>query len=310
MQDIIAVYLQRQKQYDSDLLTEFFQECFSQEKLQSLRGAKVLIKPNLISSRGPELACTHPAFLLALADWLALSGATVVVGDSPAFGRASSVLRMLDLDKDLAKRGIKITEFEATVYRRLRCGITVGVAAESLECDLFVNAPKLKAHDQMYMTIAVKNIFGIIKGLRKSMLHMQYGGSSALFSQIILDLIELLPTHVSAVDGIDVMHRQGPLHGSCLQLGCVALSRDPVALDTSLLHALELNPALSPLWLEARKRSCPGTDMTKVRFPLDTPQQFRGAGFEVPLQLAPIRFNPLRFLYGNAKRFALRVSGK
>lgn len=309
MWDSPIVYLQQHKKYDTEMLTGFFELCFTKEKICSLRGAKVLIKPNLISPQRQGLPCTHPQFLLALTDWLQNSGACVEIGDSPAFGKAASVLGKLHIDSELAKRGVKIVEFSTTVMRRLSCGVEVGIAAESLDCDLFVNAPKLKAHNQMYVTLAVKNIFGIVRGMRKSMLHMRYGGSDNLFSRIILDLTDLLPKHVSVLDGIDVMHRQGPIHGSLLKLGCVAFSTDPVAIDTSLLDALELSHVESPLWLEARRRGCPGSDINKIQFPICTPKFFKGSAFEAPDVLAPVRFNPFRFVYGNLKRIAFKFTG-
>ncbi len=309
MQDSPIVYLQQCNTYDPGLLTSFFDSCFEKENVGSLRGAKVLVKPNLISAQGRGLACTDPQFLLTLSEWLKLSGAHVCVGDSPAFGSAASVLRALQVDKELAKHGIGITEFKTPVIKKLKCGVEVGVAAESLECDLFVNAPKLKAHSQMYVTLAVKNIFGIVKGMRKSMLHMRFGGSDNMFSRIILDLIEILPKHVSVVDGIDTMHKQGPVRGSLLNLGCVAFSADPVAIDTSLLHALELRSDRSPLWLEARRRGVLGSDLNNITFPFCTPEQFKGSCFEAPDQLSPVRFNPLRFIYGNIKRFGLKFVG-
>lgn len=310
MYDLPVVYLQRCEKYKPDVLIAFFDNCFKREALCSLRGSKVLIKPNLISAWGKGLACTDPRFLIALADWLQLAGARVEVGDSPAFGKAAGVLRALNVDRELARRKIKIVEFDTVITKKLGCGIEVGVAAEALECDLFVNAPKIKAHNQMYVTLAVKNIFGIVKGMRKSMLHMRHGGVNGMFSRIILDLVELLPTNISVVDGIDAMHREGPIRGSCLHFACLAFSANPLAIDTSILQALELNPARSPLWLEAKRRGLSGSDIEMIQFPLFTPEQFFGASFEAPDVLSPIRFNPLRFVQGNLKRVGLKIMGK
>jgi uncharacterized protein (DUF362 family) len=310
MLDDPVVYLQQCEKYEHELLIPIFETFFAQEKICTLNGSKVLIKPNLISAMGGGLACTHPQFLLALVEWLQFSGAKVVIGDSPAFGKAANVLKALHVDKELARRGVKILEFRTANLKKLKCGVEVGVAAEALECDLFINAPKLKAHNQMYVTLAVKNLFGIVKGMRKSLLHMRYGGSDNMFSRIILDLIELLPAHVSVVDGIDVMHREGPIRGTQLHFGCVALSSDPVAIDTSLLNALQLLPSRSPLWLEAQKRGWAGGDIERIRFPLSTPEMFWGAGFEAPEELAPVRFNPFHFFYGNLKRLGLKAVRK
>ncbi len=308
MQSHPVVHLRRCRTYSNQTLLDFFQQCHRDIPL-TLRGAKVVVKPNLISAHGGGLACTHPQFLLALVEWLKLSGAQVMVGDSPAFGKAVTVLKALHVYEDLKKRGVRVVEFHTPVIRELQCGVKVKVAAEPLECDLFVNAPKVKAHSQMYVTLATKNIFGIVKGMRKSMLHMRYGGDR-MFCRIILDLFKLLPTHVSVVDGIEAMHKEGPVRGVRHSLGCMAFSTDPVAIDTALLHALELVLAKSPLWVEASKRGYPGSDITKIHFPDALPEHFWGTGFETPGKLAPVRFNPLRFLSGTVKRLRIRLCGK
>ncbi|MBM9604611.1 DUF362 domain-containing protein [Desulfopila inferna] len=304
-----SVYLRRCMTYDFEKLKCFFDDSFGVADF-SPRSAKVFIKPNLISAGGTGLACTDPRFLLALGEWLIEKGAKVGIGDSPAFGKASSVLRALGIEGELRQRGIMITDFTSVSTRRLACGVEIGVAPEPLACDYFVNAPKLKAHSQLYVTLALKNIFGIVQGVRKSMLHMRHGGAGTLFSRIILDLQDLLPRQYTVVDGISAMHRQGPIHGDHLELGCVAFSADPVAVDTALLQALRLDHCRSPLWCEAKKRGDSGADIENILFPLLTPDAFYDTHFSAPEELSPLRFSPFRFLRNTLKRSCLRVTGR
>jgi uncharacterized protein (DUF362 family) len=302
----IVVCLQKCNSYNRQILKDFFEECLQTTSNLSLRSAKVFLKPNLLSARG-GLACTHPEFLLALAELFVEYGAHVTVGDSPAFGKAASVLRALKVDGHLQRRGVAIVDFETVNRIRLGCGVNIGIAAETQLCDYFINIPKLKAHNQMYVTLAVKNIFGIVQGVRKSMLHMQYGNAPSLFSAIILDLLDLLPPHFSFLDGIVAMNNQGPVHGSPLHFGCIAFSQDAVALDTAVLLALRLSPEKSPLWREAQKRRYPGTVPDNLFFPMLRPEAFHGISFSPPSELSPIRFNPFRFMWNNVKRTVIRI---
>jgi len=290
--------------YASDKLKVFFEHSFSTARFFSPRSAKILIKPNLISSKGPSLACTHSRFLLELGEFLVDNGANVTIGDSPAFGNTTSVLRKLGISDTLSQRGIDVVNFNKVVYRRLDCGVKVGIAAEPLECDYFINAPKIKAHSQMYVTLAVKNLFGIILGMRKAMLHMRHGGSDNMFSRIIVDLIRCLPPHFSLIDGIKVMHGTGPIHGTSLDFGCLGFSSDPVALDTSLLHALQLDPAKSLLWCETKKRRMAGAELSNIHFLMQRPDFFHGSCFQAPRELSPVRFNPFRFFLNSIRRVA------
>jgi uncharacterized protein (DUF362 family) len=304
MQEKIIVYLDKCSTYAKGELKEFFKRSFATAHDFSPRGAKVFIKPNLISSRGPLLACTHGSFLLALGEFLVDNGAQVAIGDSPAFGNASNVLNKLGVDRALLERGIKIVNFSKVVHRRLECGVNVGLAAEPLDCDYFINAPKVKAHSQMYVTLAVKNIFGIVLGMRKAILHMRHGGEDNMFRRILVDLLQVLPPHFSVIDGVKAMHVTGPIHGKSLKLGCIGFSHDPVALDTSLLHALRLDPLKSPLWCEAKRRGNNGTDLCNLHFAMQQPEVFHGSRFLAPQELSPIRFNPFRFFWGGLKRVA------
>lgn len=299
-----TVGLEHCASYDNDNLKEFFEHSFGASPQFSPRTAKIFIKPNLISARGPRLACTHGGFLLALGEFLVDNGAQVSVGDSPAFGSASMVLRNLGVADALRLRGISIINFKKVAHRRLECGVDLGIAAEPLSYDYFINAPKIKAHSQMYVTLAVKNLFGIVLGMRKSMLHMRHGGPDNMFSRIIVDLIQHLPPNFSVIDGVQAMHGTGPVHGTALDFGCVGFSADPVALDTSILHALELDTRRSPLWCEAERRGYKGTDINNIQFPMLRPEFFHGSRFQAPQQLSPIRFNPFRFFWNSLKRVA------
>lgn len=304
-----SVYLKKCQDYDSKQLLSFFDETLGRQSGLSLRSSTVCLKPNLVSSRFVGPACTDPRFILALAQWCKDHGARVILGDSPAFGLATTVLKKLQVDGALDRLGVKSINFTSVLNKRLECGIDIGVAREAVECDYFINVPKVKAHGQMYVTLAVKNVFGIVVGVKKAMLHMRYGERDNLFCNIIVDLLDLLPEHFSVLDGIVAMHNGGPIKGEELNLGCLGFAQDPVSLDTALFHALKLQPEKSKLWCEAQRRNLGGTEYKNLIFPALTPDAFHDATFMAPEEISPIRFNPLRFLGGNIKRLHGWITG-
>ncbi len=273
----------------------------------SYAGQTILLKPNLISAQAPALACTHAEVVAAAAALFLERGARVRIGDSPAFGTAARAMERHGITRALAGMNVEIIEFAVQVHKVLACGLRVGIAGESLECDLLVNLPKIKAHNQMYVSLSVKNVFGIVLGMRKAMLHMTQGDCHRHFAALILDLLAILPPQVAFADGIEVMHREGPISGEGLRLDCLAGAVNPVALDTALLDLLELDPRQSPLWQEANARNLPGSRPEELFYPALLPQAFADSGFVAPVVLDGIRFNPVRFLRGLLRRFFLAM---
>lgn len=307
--DPIQVLLSRQTSYEKMRIKEFIDRStvhLSREK--QFNGKKVLLKPNLISGRAPALACTNGRFIAAVAEWFLDCGAQVSIGDSPAFGSLHSVLRQHGIIDDIARMNINILPFKRVRKTRLTHGVVIGIAEEALDCDLFVNLPKIKAHNQMYLTAAVKNLFGIVCGMRKAIAHMKNGSSHIRFADLMLDLAELLPDNISIADGIIAMHREGPVSGKPLGLGCLAMSDDPVALDTSVLNLLELEPEACPVWRAAKRRNLAGSCLENINFDFAAPADFAGSGFVAPETLSPVPFNPFRFFTSLAKRITFRFS--
>ncbi len=268
----------------------------------SLRGARIMLKPNLISARASALACTRAEFVAATAAWFIEQGCRVSVGDSPALGRASMVMEKHGILQALAGMDVEVVDFVTPRVCELAGGIRVSVAAEALDCDLLVNLPKVKAHDQLYVTLAVKNLFGLVVGARKPWLHMRHGGTHSGFADILLSMTDLLPNQVALADGIQVMTGHGPMSGTPLDLHCLAASVSPVALDTALLELLELDPNRCPVQQAARRRGIAGSTLANLDFPHGLPADFSGSCFEAPNQLVPVRFNPMRFVLGSLKR--------
>jgi uncharacterized protein (DUF362 family) len=275
----------------------------------NLRGTRVLLKPNLITARRGLLACTEGRFILAAAQWFLDQGSRVAVGDSPAFGTAGAVLKSMGIVAPLRERGVRIADFARTRPVILPSGLQVGLAIEALDCDLLVNLPRVKAHAQMRVTLAVKNYFGCVGGMRKPLWHMVHGGRQGRFAEHLAELLTVLPGGITLVDGITAMHRTGPTGGAPFPLGLSACSTNPVATDRSLLEVLGVDPEACPLLRACRRAGLAGAESKsgQLHFPLLIPADLRVEGFVVPSELMPVRFNPLRFGKNSVRRLMIRL---
>ena len=80
------------------------------------------------------------------------------------------------------------------------------------EADLIVSLPKLKTHHWVGMTAAMKNLYGVLPGIKygwpKNVLH------HAGIPQTVFDINASLPHTIAIVDGITCMEGDGPILGS------------------------------------------------------------------------------------------------
>lgn len=277
---------------------------------EGLTGLRVMLKPNLISAKSGPLPCTEVAFLLSVARWFIDNGAKVTVGDSPAFGSATDVLTRLGVFDTLQFLGVEVSDFTSTRKFILPSGIKASVAVDALDSDLLVNLPRVKAHAQMRVTMAVKNYFGCLAGLQKPWWHMVHGGASGRFAELLVELLTVLPESLTLVDGIRAMHCTGPIEGEPYTLGVLAAGKNPVAVDTALLSVLHVSPQHSPLQQAAAHAGIAGSLLDGLSFPLSAPAELRVNDFSIPENLSPVRFNPFAFVLSSIRRKLMRIKAK
>ncbi len=198
-------------------------------------GQKVLLKPNMLAGRAPEKAVTtHPEVVRAVITLVKECGGEIALGDSPGIGSPSNVARKAGLLDLVEETGIDFAPFEESVKIR-PTGTTfheLEVARDLLEADVIINLPKLKTHQMMGLTCAVKNMFGAVVGLRKPKLHLQAGSDKAFFALMLLELCEQLAPALTIVDAVVGMEGDGPGSGDPVQIGALLAGADPLAIDT------------------------------------------------------------------------------
>lgn len=270
-------------------------------------GSRVLVKPNLLSADNGGLVCTHPLVVRAVCLVLLDAGCGVTVADSPGFGTASRVARKIGLEAALADLDLPVTTLGRPTPVTISFGARVGVSRDALEQDCILNLPRLKAHKQMRISGAVKNLFGTVVGMRKPLLHHQHGDKGVRFESVLLEIADHLPPTTSILDGIVSMHGTGPICGEPCATGLLAASISPVALDTAVYSMLGLAAGDVPLWNEARRRHLPGSEATDLNYPLAGPNEFDLARFRAPEELTPQTFNPVRLAHGACRRVLARI---
>ncbi|MEP0842333.1 MAG: DUF362 domain-containing protein [Phycisphaerae bacterium] len=267
-------------------------------------GDRVLVKPNCIAASSPEQAAqTHPAVILEVCRQLIDFGARPFVGDSPAWGSLAGNLRAMGALDELERLGVPLVDFKRAVKAdnpRGKVFHRLTVDAAALEADAIVNLPKFKAHRQLVLTAAIKNMFGCVTGRRKAWWHVKAGGYDNYFGRMLVETFELLRPAVTLIDAVTAMEGNGPMRGSPRAMNLILASTDGPALERVSAELVGIKPTALRTLLAARELEIgtPYLDRVDVAgLPL---AEARVADFVMP-KMMPIGFSLPRVVKGAFK---------
>jgi uncharacterized protein (DUF362 family)/ferredoxin len=234
-------------------------------------GARVLVKPNLLLAVGADThVCTHPEVVGAVVAALSGRDATFRVGDCPMFAMPDRALRRSGIAAVMEELSVQAADMGRTVVaqapegRRFRRFEIVAAAGEA---DLLVNVCKLKTHHTTFMTLAVKNLFGLIAGVEKSKWHLK-APSHAEMTSMLVDLHEAILAFLGergcrtlhVCDAVVGLEGEGPgAAGTPREVGAIAASTDALALDAVLARLAGFEAGEVSTTAEGARRGLCGT---------------------------------------------------
>jgi uncharacterized protein (DUF362 family) len=244
------VFIARNQNYDG-LLAQTIRDGllavgFEPDKIS---GRTVLLKPNLVEpTRGVPQMTTNPAVIVAAAQVFRDWGAIVLIGEAPGHMRDTEmVLAVSGVQDALDDLGLDFSDLNYSelgwVDNGGRASKLAGFhfPAAALEADLIVSMPKMKTHHWVGYTGALKNLYGVIPGIKygwpKNVLH--YAG----IPQTIFDINASLPKTIAIVDGIQAMEGDGPIMGSPKEMGLIVIGLNSTAVDATLGRVMGFDPA-------------------------------------------------------------------
>ena len=230
-------------------------------------GERILLKPNMLSVKSPDQAVTtHPAVVRVVAELVREAGGLVLIGDSPGMGSFQRVADKSGIARAAAESGAELVEFNETVdlpgsgtFRRF------SLARAFWEADKVINLPKLKTHEMMTMTCAVKNLFGAVVGAEKAGWHLKAGASREQFARLLLEIYLLKKPLLNIVDAVVSMEGNGPGSGDPLQVGALIAGVNPVAVDMVAGRLAGIPADLLHVEREARGMGLAGTGLSHDR---------------------------------------------
>ena len=268
------------------------------------RGDMVLLKPNFISAKPQsEAVQTDPAVILAVAQLAKDFGAKPFIGDSPAWRNVFACIRVLELEEALKKLGVPVKQLN----RPKRCrvaGSSIGISTVALEADRIINLPKLKTHQQLVATFAVKNMFGCVCGKEKAFQHFARGKFYEDFCRMLIEIYKLLAPVVTIIDGVVAMEGPGPIRGEAKPLGFLIGGTDPMACEAVCCELIDSKPEELPMIRTARQLGFGCSDMNQINVVGDGYADFVCTDFQQAEQI-PIGFSFGHVCKSVAKQFIL-----
>jgi len=256
------------------------------------KGDGVLIKPNMIAPRPSQCATqTDPAVIIELAKILIDYGAKPFVGDSPAWANTAACAEAIGIVEPLKKLGVRIRQLSMPVNRVLEhSGAKIGISSIALDADKIINLPKLKTHQQLVATIAVKNMFGCVSGKAKALWHYKKGATFDDFCTMLIDIYKLLNPAITIIDAVVAMEGPGPIRGNPKKLGWLVASVDPIAAEVVCCDLIGISPSQLPIIKTAEKLGFGCTDKQNIEVVGDSFESDRHIALE-PAEMVPLKFS-------------------
>ncbi len=254
----------------------------------------LLLKPNfLYASRREKRVNTDPEVVRAAARIFGHRAQRLVFGDSPAVESARRVARTCGLTGALEGLDVEPVAFSSPVTVSGATVKSVPLAREALENGPVINLAKFKTHGMMRLTMAVKNLFGCVPGLRKSGMHLRAGEDRQAFADILVNVAMNVPASLHVLDAVVAMEGNGPGSGDPRPIGALLASPDPVALDRVACSLVGVPPEEIFLFEAAERAGFGEADLAKIEILGDDPKAFAVGDFKPADPESILGFLPL-----------------
>ena len=207
-------------------------------------GQTVVVKPNIGWDRAPEFAAnTNPQLVSKIVTECISAGAKEVFVFDNSLDNWQRAYASSDIERAAKAAGaIVITGNSQVNYKDVTIPQGKSLKAAKvhekiLECDVFINLPVLKHHDGAQISLAMKNLMGIVWDRR-------FWHNNNL-DQCIADMVTYRKPDLNIIDGYRVLKRNGPkgvsVNDASLEKAQI-ISTDIVAADAAAARIFGVEP--------------------------------------------------------------------
>jgi len=222
----------------------------------------VVIKPNVCFPKNIEnMVTTDLRVLETVINMVKQRAKNVLVVESDAYSGTAEKRAfgtgVMDVVKKCDAEFLNLSQDEVEEHRV--ADLSIQIPKTVLRADYFINLPKVKTNSLVMISIAMKNMFGIIASKRKSQFHSR-------LADVLVYLNHAVRQHLIIADGIVAMEGLGPVHGRPVNLGIIISGKNPFTVDAACCHVMGFNPyAVEALW-KAHQQGMGEIDPQKIQF--------------------------------------------
>ena len=211
-------------------------------------GRTVVVKPNLMMPATADTgATTDPNVTRAVVDEALARGASMVIVTETSPHGAHFAVTGHDA---FASYDSRVQLVDVGTLPIVLAAVPGGLAYPAiLAPDLylrqdivFISVGKLKMHEQAFVSLSTKNLFGV-PAVQRYVSFPSFGRFAMHdrgLQQAILDVNRLRSTHYAVIDGIWGMEGAGPAFGSPVRMNTVLAGRNTVAVDRVAMYLMNV----------------------------------------------------------------------
>ncbi len=228
-------------------------------------GNIVVVKPNIAWDRTPELAAnTNPEVVAEIVKMCIEAGAKKVkVFDRPC-QRATATYVKSKIKEYAEAEGAEVTYTIDAGFVEMELPDAIElkkwkIYREAMECDTFINIPIAKHHTLTQLTLAMKNLMGILGGKRGNIHHNIH--------QKLADISTLRKSDLVIMDATRILTQGGPIGGNpnyVEEKWTVGASTDIIAIDAWATSLFGKKPEDITCIVNGHKMGLGEIDLSKV----------------------------------------------
>jgi uncharacterized protein (DUF362 family) len=273
-------------------------------------GARVVLKPNIFAPYPPPTT-TDARVVVAAAELAREAGAGEVI---VAEGRSLSTARFRSVNSTtracaqvtgmaaaLEATGIPFVALEQDEFIAVeRPGADLlkraHVARTILEADVLINVPVMKVHSLTLVTLALKNLHGVISDFDKACSHRY---RDLHLPRKLVDLLLIKRPALTLLDALLAQETDHAASGSPVEMGLVMASADPVALDAVASYVMGFDPLEVDTTRIAEQRCLGAADLRRIAIAGPALDEVRREFARPDLELSAAKFPGLTVCAGD-----------